>query len=421
MKDETVRASHGQGVAGQFEVVGIDAALLLEEKSLDRARRAVQNLGKDRRYLILTLEGNGAEQDAADAFVRDLGLSAGEIRKLSRRIDEAPALIGSLLGRDGGWTLVEKIEAGKKILHLAERRSPFISVFNPPRGVVCHRFYKLVLGTECPYDCSYCYLQLTFRMAPYTRQYLNLEDLWAELERLNRKTNKPILLNTGELADPLAVDDITGIVNEVVSQMSKYDRLQLLLLTKSANVDHLQPVDNGRVVFSVSLTTPENAKEFEHGTPGPYNRMEALRKAEMKGYRTGCRIDPIICASNDWKADYRKLAKVLLERTEVEMITLGQPRFHPSLLSLVRRRYPEGGQVLSRLPPWHGMEKFLAGNPDHRVEVYRKMFGIIDEHSRGNRPLLMVCKEDPAIVRALKFKYRRCNCLAWAGRREGEK
>lgn len=295
MKDETVRASRGQGVADQFEVIGIDAALLLDERPLGRVQRVVENLGKDRRYLILTLEGNSIEEKAAKAFVRELGLSLSEIRKVPRRIDEAPVLIGSVLGREGGWTLTEKIDAGKRILHLAKRRSPFISVFNPPRGVVCHRFYKLVLGTECPYDCSYCYLQLTFRMAPYTRQYLNLEDLWRELDRLNRKIDKPILLNTGELADPLAVDHLTGIVNEVVSQMSKYERLQLLLLTKSANVDHLQPVDNDRVVFSVSLTTPENANEFEHGAPKPCDRIEALAKTEMKGYRTRCRIDPIIC------------------------------------------------------------------------------------------------------------------------------
>lgn len=72
MKDEAVRASQGQGVADQsfdgesqdepFEVAGIDAALLLEEKPLGRVRRVVENLGKDRGYLILTLEGNSIEK-----------------------------------------------------------------------------------------------------------------------------------------------------------------------------------------------------------------------------------------------------------------------------------------------------------------------------------------------------------------------
>ena len=214
MEDERGRTSQGQGIADQFKVVGIDAALLLEEKPLGRVRRVVETLGKDRRYLILTLEGNGIEEDAAKAFVRELSLNATEIRKLPRRIDEAPVLIGSVLGRKGGWTLADKIEAGKKILHLAKRRSPFVSVFNPP------------------------------------------------------------------------------------------------------------------------------------------------------------------------------------------------------LLNLARKRYPEAGQVLSRLPPWQGMEKDPTGNPSDRIEVYRKILSMIDEYRGGDSPLLMVCKEDPAVVRALKFKYARCNCLA---------
>lgn len=94
------------------------------------------------------------------------------------------------------------------------------------------------------------------------------------------------------------------------------------------------------------------------------------------------------------------------------MITLGQPRFHPSLLNLVRKRYAEAGQVLSRLPPWHGMEKFPAGDPSDRMEAYKRILGVIQHHDQGNSPLLMVCKEDPAIVRGLKLKYGRCNCLA---------
>lgn len=58
------------------------------------------------------------------------------------------------------------------------------------------------------------------------------------------------------------------------------------------------------------------------------------------------------------------------------------------------------------------MEKFVAGNPSERIEVYRKILSMIDEYSRGTSPVLMVCKEDPAIVRALKLKHGRCNCLA---------
>ena len=54
MEDEGGTTDRGQDVADQFEVVGIDTALLLEEKSFGWARRLVENLGKDRGCLILT-------------------------------------------------------------------------------------------------------------------------------------------------------------------------------------------------------------------------------------------------------------------------------------------------------------------------------------------------------------------------------
>lgn len=114
----------------------------------------------------------------------------------------------------------------------------------------------------------------------------------------------------------------------------------------------------------------------------------------------------------EWKVDYRRLTEVLFERTRVEMITLGQPRFRPSLLNLVRNRHPGAGQVLSNLPPWHGMEKSAGGDSGERIEVYRQLLSIIDEYGRGNGPLMMVCKEDEDTVRALKFGTPRCHCLA---------
>ena len=175
----------------------------------------------------------------------------------------------------------------------------------------------------------------------------------------------------------------------------------------SPNPDHLQAVDKGQVVFSASLTRPASAKNC----PQPHYWIEPFGKAEIKGYRTRCRIDPIICASNDWEEDYRRLTEFLFERTRVEMITLGQPRFQPPLLNLVRKRHAEASHALSRLPPWHGMEKLLAGNLSDRIHVYRKILGMIDEHGVSNTPLLMVCKEDPAIVQAPRLKHGRCNHL----------
>lgn len=124
-KDETVRASQGQGVVDQFEVVGIDAALLLEEKSLGRVLRVVENLGKDRRYLILTLEGQVIEEEAAKAFVRGLGLNVSEISKLSRRIDEPQSSLAVCLveGEVGLWRRRSRLERRSSIWQSEEALS----------------------------------------------------------------------------------------------------------------------------------------------------------------------------------------------------------------------------------------------------------------------------------------------------------
>lgn len=67
---------------------------------------------------------------------------------------------------------------------------------------------------------------------------------------------------------------------------------------------------------------------------------------------------------------------------------------------------------MSNLPPCLDMERFLAGEPSDRNEVYGKILSLIEQNDRGNGPLLMVCKEDPAIVRPLEFRTPRCKCLA---------
>jgi hypothetical protein len=60
VKDETVRANRGQGVADQFEVVGIDAALLL--------------VGKLRRILQMYQEVEITEEE----YRRELAETKGE-------------------------------------------------------------------------------------------------------------------------------------------------------------------------------------------------------------------------------------------------------------------------------------------------------------------------------------------------------
>ena len=60
------------------------------------------------------------------------------------------------------------------------RKSKFVRLFDKtPDSVVCPHFYELILSNGCIYDCSYCYLKLTFR-GKNTPTLFNNE--WAEIE-----------------------------------------------------------------------------------------------------------------------------------------------------------------------------------------------------------------------------------------------
>ncbi|MGA2284992.1 MAG: hypothetical protein ABSG55_01815, partial [Dehalococcoidia bacterium] len=67
-------------------------------------------------------------------------------------------------------------------LQLRERKSPFIHVNDTTRpGLVCGAFHAISYYIGCPYHCSYCYLQTTFRGQVQPVAYTNRSKLLAEL------------------------------------------------------------------------------------------------------------------------------------------------------------------------------------------------------------------------------------------------
>ena len=115
-----------------------------------------------------------------------------EVQVLERPVKNARELFEKAGLGDAYPHLPERLSAGKTVLHITSRASSFVDTFEPPHGVVCHRFNKAVLATGCPFDCEYCYLQLTYRINPYLRIYANLDRAIAELKRLDTKTEKPL-------------------------------------------------------------------------------------------------------------------------------------------------------------------------------------------------------------------------------------
>jgi len=328
-----------------WEVVVIDAALLGTETSLGRVRRVIEEVERsspDVQMLYL----------AYDDRELDLAPSQDTSVVLCDRKRAAEAILSFYSEAKGVQPGVQHATpwmwlAGKRILWLRRRRSPFISYFQPPKGVVCRRFPKLAVANGCPYSCAYCYLQLTLRMQPFVSLFLNLEELESELPRWEEKPrgrNGRLLLNLGELGD--AVEPFPWLMGVVISAVARHAHLGVLLLTKSERIRQVpelgpwttlraEPQDEA---CSVSLTTPENAALFERDAPPPEERLEGLAEVarETKVEAVRVRLDPIIPWGN-WQGGYAALVGEIAKELgdELELVTLGQLRFTPALLPFV--------------------------------------------------------------------------------------
>ena len=112
---------------------------------------------------------------------------------------------------------IEKLQAERNDLLLRNRNSSFIEQFQHPIGR-CSKFYKLTAYNNCNFWCEYCYLYLTFRTMPISTHFVNYDKMFKEIVSFDKAKIPDVLrvLNLGELCDPLAVEDITGFVDELI-------------------------------------------------------------------------------------------------------------------------------------------------------------------------------------------------------------
>ncbi len=317
------------------------------------------------------------------------------------------------LPRGGEWT--KGITRGKRTLVLAHRRAEFIGRFiNKDKGVYCPQFYKLAVGYQCPFDCKYCFLLATFRTARnFVGLYLNEEKMHHEIYKLDQKINKPVLLNAGELSDPLALNSVYGVISRLVEYIADLSNVQLLLLTKSGkkeienllNADHRQ-----KIILAWSLNAQVLIDELETGTSSLRDRVEALASAGKAGYTSRVRIDPLLIHP-DWKKNYAEMVEYVFGKRGLrpERITLGSFRAMDTLWQIIKRRSPETMLARQSLIKEGKRYKYSFGE---RYSLYSFLIGEIRKYyPKAN---IALCKESTDMNRILKQEVSvgRCNCIA---------
>jgi spore photoproduct lyase len=236
--------------------------------------------------------------------------------------------------------------SGKRRLVIARRKTPFLMPC--PAGsskFACCGYLVLTLASNCPMDCSYCFLQEYLADNPAFQVYSNFADSFDELDRLCANAHgRTFRVGTGELADSLAFDSITGISRDLIEFFAARENLTLELKTKTDEIGNLLDVDpRGRVLVSWTLSPDAVYRSSEHLTASPAARIAAARAVLDAGYRVAFHFDPLI-AYPDAERDYLQLIDELLDIVppkQISFISMGGLRMTPRLRGAARSRFPD--------------------------------------------------------------------------------
>lgn len=366
--------------------------------------------------LFTLLDNKEINFSSSHPIVRELWALAGSSDKAQvKRIaahSGLPVRWISSLPNGNGRCGERKLTTDRNVLLLRNRKSPFVDQFQHPLGR-CAKFYKLTSYNNCNFWCEYCYLYLTFRNAPISTHFVNYDKMFKEIALFDRKKvpNSLRVLNLGELGDPLAVDDITGLSKEVIAFVaSETKKTKLLFLTKSDCITNLLDLEHGgRTIVSFSMNTEKVHQYLEHRTPGPMHRLEAAKKVQEAGYEVRLRIDPVFEYST-WEADYRALVAQIFSLVSPARITIGEYRPAAGLIHQIEQRFPD-----TRLLKINGSLVAEAGKLRYPREIRQKMFKTIIDSILKHDPNIQIalCKENNSVWKSVGLNDPGlfCNCL----------
>ena len=290
-------------------------------------------------------------------------------------------------------------------LQTRERKSPFIHVNDTMRpGLVCGAFHAISYYIGCPYRCSYCYLQGTFRGKVHPVAYTNRDKLLAELDVWLAQPGE-MRLNAGELMDSLALDGVIPIVDDLVPRFAAQRRHKLLLVSKSANIPNLLKHDpKGQVIVAFSVNAPEVAAQFEQGAPDPLQRVEAAARVKEAGYYLTLRLDPMIPVDG-WSEAYAAFLERACKVITPHQWTLGSLR-HFSSLPMWAGKLGRDTSVFRFAREWCSGDRRRRIPLPVRAAMYQTAIDVIRQHD-GDVPVRL-CKETTAVHERLGTGQRGC-------------
>jgi spore photoproduct lyase len=302
-------------------------------------------------------------------------------RNLRKALPSVPfRIVDTVAAENGNMSLSARtFGAAKKRLFLIRHKGEFLKKCPGSEGQVCCNYFVINFASNCPMDCSYCYLQEYLADNPKLKVFSNVDDLLNESDELLSKHRRFFFrIGTGEITDSLALDPYIGFAREVIPFFADQPNALLELKTKSDCIDGLLGLDaKDRVVVSWSMNPQQVIDLDEHETASLSERLVAARRCQNAGYRLGFHFDPIVEYPN-WEVDYQQMLDQVFSSVDwrrIAWLSMGVLRATPGLKRIMRDRFPST-QLLSgeqvRCPD--GKLRYFQ---PLRVDMYRRMLGWI--------------------------------------------
>lgn len=235
-------------------------------------------------------------------------------------------------------------EGKKELLPIGKKGNimDVCATFN--RKYICCGVHVLRSVHNCPFECSYCFLQ-NYLTDGATKVVTDINTIMEEVrEKTESQKRRLFRIGTWELGDSLALESETGQAAKLIGAFSGLKNAVLELKTKSDNVDSILNIEHkGRTVVSWSLNTEHIINTEEHGTAPLGKRLDAMSRTAKAGYLIGLHFDPMVLHDN-WEKGYEELVENIFDAVSPERvawISIGSLRFNPEMKKKIENNYPD--------------------------------------------------------------------------------
>jgi len=328
------------------------------------------------------------------------------------------------LGSVDDKSMLGKIIAGKSVLYIAPASMDVVDTFEMPDDrMMCPHFARLKFASNgCYYQCDWCYLKLTYRAAfPFITVRSQQDMIKERIQKKLDLTDDPVIFNSGEMADSLALEHLTRFGQEFIPWFGNRDNGYLFMLTKSDNIDDILGLDhNGHTKIAWSMNNEMVSRKFEIGAPAFIKRLEAAYKVQQAGYPVRVRLDPIV-PFDGWKSAYAKTIADIFERIAPERITLGTLRFEEGFYKMRNTFFstgPDLKEMMETMTPMFQPKIFPGGerpkvgkysfSEQNRIEIFNFAINEIRKYSECD---IALCKESSSVWKEVGLDLSHCKCV----------